>query len=359
MKLSINHGGNKNMINKQVLDKIRININNYFNELVENEKFNGAILVSINGKKLINQGFGMSNYELDVPNTSKTKFRIGSVTKQFTAVAIMQLYEKGLLNLDDTLDKYIPNYPKGDKVTIHHLLTHTSGIFNHTSIEGFMKNIMRNNHSVEDLIEEFKNLPYDFEPGTKFSYSNSGFILLGHIIEKISKKSYKQYLQENIFHKLLMDDSGYDDHIQLIKNRASGYSLEGEEKILSNCDFIDMSVPHAAGALYSTVEDLHSWNKGLFQGDIISEESLNKMISKHVNAKEEDYYGYGIFIKDVEFGGRIRKKVYHGGGIPGFFSSNTIFPTEDVQIIMITNITNEHFSDKVSKVESTVFENML
>jgi CubicO group peptidase (beta-lactamase class C family) len=349
---------NKNMINKQKLDKIRANINNYFSELEGNEKFSGAILVSINGEKVINQGYGMLNYELDVPNTPKTKFRIGSVTKQFTAVAIMQLYENGLLNLYDTLDKYISDYPKGNKVTIHHLLTHTSGIFNHTSIEGFDKNIMRNNHSVEDLIEEFKNLPFDFEPGTKYSYSNSGFILLGYLIEKISKKSYKQYLQENIFNKLLMNDTGYDDHIQLIKNRASGYSLEGEEKILSNCDFVDMHVPYAAGALYSTVEDLHIWNKGLFQGKVISEESFNKMISKHANAGEKGYYGYGIFIRDVELGGQVRKKVYHGGGIDGFLSANNIFINEDVQIIMITNILNEYFGVRVAKVESIVFEDM-
>ena len=346
------------MINKQMLDKIRINIDNYFSDLVENEKFSGAILVSIKGERIISKGFGMSNYELDIPNTPETKFRIGSVTKQFTAVAIMQLYENGLLNLDDTLDKYISDYPKGDKVTIHHLLTHTSGIFNHTSIDDFSKNIMRNNHGVEDLIKEFKNLPYDFEPGTKYSYSNSAFILLGYIIEKISKKSYKQYLQENIFNKLSMDDSGYDNHIQLIKNRASGYSLEGDEKILSNCAFIDMSVPYAAGALYSTVEDLHVWNKGLFEGKLISEDSLNQMISNHANAGKEGSYGYGIFINDIELGGKIRKKIYHGGGIPGFFSSNNLFLTEDVQIIMTTNIINEYFAGKVSKIEAIVFENI-
>lgn len=351
-------GENKNMINKQTLDKIAMNINNYFNELSGNEKYSGAILVSIKGDKIISKGFGMSNYELDVPNTPKTKFRIGSVTKQFTAAAIMQLYEKGLLKLDDTLDKYISDYPKGNKVTIHHLLTHTSGIFNHTSIEGFMNNIMRNKHSTLELIEEFKNLHYDFRSGATFSYSNSGYILLGYIIENVSNQSYKQYLQENIFNKLSMYDSGYDDHINLIKNRASGYSLKGEERTLTNCDFIDMTVPYAAGALYSTVEDLHTWNKALFQGDVISEETLNKMISRHANTGEESFYGYGIFTTDVQLGEKIRKKVYHGGGIPGFFSANNIFPDEEVQIIMTTNIVNEYFADKVSKVESIVFEDI-
>jgi CubicO group peptidase (beta-lactamase class C family) len=349
-------GGNKIMIDEQMVDKIRVNIDNYFGKLVENEKFSGSILVSIKGERIISKGYGMANYELSVPNTPETKFRIGSVTKQFTAVAIMQLYEKGLLNLDDTLDKYITDYPKGDKVTIHHLLTHTSGIFDYTRIEGYLKNIMRNNYGVEELIEEFKNLPYDFEPGTKYSYSNSGFVLLGYIIEKVSKKSYKQYLEENIFNELAMDDSGYYDHIQLVKNRASGYKRKN--KILSNCDFIDMSVPYAAGTLYSTGEDLYIWNKKLFEGKVISEDSLKQMISKHVNAGEEGYYGYGIFTNDVELGRKLRKKVYHRGIIPGFLSSNNIFPTEDVQIIMITNIFNKHFADKVSKVESIVFENI-
>lgn len=270
----------------------------------------------------------------------------------------MQLCDKGLLNLDDTLEKFIPDYPRGNEVTIHYLLTHTSGIFNHTSIEGFMENIMKNKHSVEELIEEFQNQPYDFEPGTKYLYSNSGYILLGYIIEKISKKSYEEYLKDNIFNKLSMNDSGYDDHIKLIKNRASGYLLEEDDEILSNYDFIDMSVPYAAGGLYTTVEDLYTWNNGLFRGKVISEKSLKQMTSKHTDAGEEGYYGYGIAIDEVELGGKVRKKVYHGGGIPGFFSANHTFPNEDVQIIMITNIVNKCFTDKISKVESIVFEDL-
>lgn len=268
------------MINKQVLDKISINIDNYLNDLSEKEKFSGAILVSIKGKKVISKGYGMANYELDVLNTSKTKFRIGSVTKQFTAVAIMQLFEKGQLNLDDTLDKYIPDYPKGDKVTIHHLLTHTSGIFNYTNIEGPIENTIRKKHSLETLINEFKYAPYDFEPGEKYSYSNSGYVLLGYIIKKVSNKSYEEYLQENVFNKLLMVDTGYDDYYKIIKNRASGYDLKGEEKRMVNCEFIDMSIPHAAGALYSTVEELYIWNKALIGGKIISEELLKKITGK-------------------------------------------------------------------------------
>ena len=344
------------MINRQMIDKIRINIDNYFNELLGNEKFSGVLLVSIKGEKIVSKGYGMANYELDIPNKSKTKVRIGSVTKQFTSVIILQLCEQGLINLNDTLDKYIPDYPNGDKVTIHHLLTHTSGIFNSTEVKDFSKD-MRNEHSVVDLISEFKQLPYDFEPGTKFSYSNSGYILLGYIIEKVSKKSYKEYLNHNIFKKFSMNDSGYDDYKKIIKDRASGYSLVGEEKSLANCDFVDMSVPYAAGALYSTVEDLYIWNNKLIKGEVLSEDSLNQMFSKHVKT-QECYYGYGVFLDDVELGGKVRKKIWHTGGIDGFLSCSKVFPDEDIQIIMITNIDSECFSPKFSKVESIVFEDM-
>ncbi|WP_460269230.1 serine hydrolase domain-containing protein [Clostridium sp. CTA-19] len=343
-------------MNKENLNKIKTDIDNYFNNLSEDDKFSGEILVSIKGEKIISKAFGMANYELDVPNTTRTKFRIGSVTKQFTAAAILQLYDKGLLDINDTLDRYVPNYPKGNKVTIHHLLTHTSGIFNHTSIKGFVESIMKNPHNAESLIEEFKDCPYDFEPGTKHLYSNSGFILLGYIIEKISKKSYKEYLQENIFDKLLMNDSGYDDHIEVIKNRASGYALKEDEKTLLNCDFIDMTIPYASGSLYSTVEDLYLWNNGLLEGKVISKDSLNKMSSKYADAGKEGYYGYGLFIDEIELGGKVRKKVYHGGGIPGFFSENDIFPDDDIQVIMLTNIATMKFAPKIDAVESIIFK---
>ena len=138
------------MKNRQIMDKIRVNIDNYFNGLSPNEKFSGSILVSINGEKVVSKGYGMANYEFEIPNISKTKFRIGSVTKQFTSVAILQLCEKGLINLNNTLDTFIPDYPKGNKVTIHHLLSHTSGITNYTNAKDILQ-IIRNKHSVDEL----------------------------------------------------------------------------------------------------------------------------------------------------------------------------------------------------------------
>lgn len=346
------------MVNKQTMDCLRTNINNYFNELSGNKAFSGAILTSIKGEKVINQAFGMANYELDVPNTPETKFRIGSVTKQFTAAAIMQLHEKGLLSLSDTLDKYIPDYPKGNMVTIHNLLTHTSGIFNYTNDKDFSDIIMRKKLTVDSLIEEFKNIPYDFEPGTRYSYSNSGYILLGYILEKITGNTYAQYINDNIFTKFSLNNSGYDDHIKIIKNRANGYSLEGEEKILSNCEFIDMSIPYAAGSLYSTVEDLYNWNNNLFEYKVVGEESVNQMISKHVDAGGGVFYGYGLLTAEIELEGKSRKKIWHGGGINGFLTSNSLFPDDDIQIIMITNVVSEYFGECVIKVESLIFQNL-
>ncbi|HAG44616.1 MAG TPA: hypothetical protein DCL31_16450 [Clostridium sp.] len=245
---------------------------------------------------------------------------------------------------------------KEKRLPIHHLLTHTSGIFNNTSAEEFMENIIRKKYSLETLIDDFKYVPYDFEPGTKHSYSNSGYILLGYIIEKVSNKSYEEYLQKNIFNKLLMVDTGYDDYYKIIKKRANGYELKGEEKRMVNCEFIDMSIPHAAGALLSTVEDLYIWNKEVIGGKIISEELLKKITEKYIKVKENDYYGYGVHLISEELGGKVRERVDHSGIIPGFLASNEVFPGEDVQIIMITNVPSEHFFKRVSKIRTIIFE---
>jgi len=339
---------------KNDMDKLAMKIHSYLSGFLEDEKFSGAILVSVQGETIISKGYGMANYELGVLNKPETKFRIGSITKQFTAATILQLCEKGLININDTLDKYITSYPNGKNVTIHQLLTHSSGIPEHTNVKEFMLNV-RNKHSVEELIHGFKDRPYDFKPGSEFAYCNSGYILLGYIIEKVTKDSYEKYLNKNIFKKFTMDNSGYDDYKKIIKNRASGYNLQGEERKLVNCDFIDMSIPYAAGGLYSTVEDLHIWNNKLTKGQILSEHYLNEMFTKQVKTKNS-YYGYGLYIQDVEVHGQVKRKLWHRGEVQGFFSCNTIFPHEDIQITMISNIYDKGFFNKVSHVESIVLE---
>ena len=298
----------------------------YINAYVKQQRFSGSVLIAKNGKFLLSKGYGMANYEHDIPNTPKTKFRLGSITKQFTAMAIMQLQEKGLLNVNDPITKYIPGYPEtGEKITIHNLLTHTSGIPNFTMFPDYRETVML--HSpIEKTIARFKDKPLEFTPGEKFNYSNSGYILLGYIVEKVSGKPYETYLKENIFQPLGMSNTGYDDHSPIIKNRASGYSIGTEELI--NAPYIDMSIPHAAGALYSTVEDLYLWDRALYIEKLVSKTSLNKMFTPF-----KENYGYGWGITEAF----KRKLISHGGGIEGFVTNIDRFVNDDVCIIVLSN----------------------
>lgn len=344
--------GGEFMINKESIEKIRENIENY---LKEDNTFSGQLLVSIKGEKVISKGLGMANCELGVPNTNSTKFRICSITKQFTAALVMQLVEKDLLSLEDTLDKYIEDYPKGDKVTIHHLLTHTSGIPDYTDGEGYERIFKRTSHTVEELINHFKGFAYEFEPGEKFLYSNSGYALLAYVIEKITNKSYEENLQENIFHKLSMMDSGIDNHRKIIYGRVSGYCFD-EDGAKINCDFGDMSRYHGSGEIYSTIEDLYLWNDGLYKGKVISEESLNIMISKQAKMDEDTYYGYGLIVSDMEMGEKTRRLVYHDGSMPGFLTCNSVWD-RDIQIIILNNVYNfDYLNEYIDKIEGIIFD---
>ena len=229
---------------------------------VKRDHFSGSILIARDGKVLFSQGYGMANLEHDVPNTPQTKFRLGSITKQFTAMAIMILQERGKLNVQDKVKKYLPDAPKAwDEITIHHLLTHTSGIPNYTAFPEFLKTLPVR-VTLKELIAKFKDKPLDFKPGEKFRYSNSGYVVLGQIIETASGQNYPTFMKEAIFDPLEMNDTGYDNATAIIKHRASGYTRR-LGIVLTNCDYVDMSIPHAAGALYSTVEDLLKWDQAL------------------------------------------------------------------------------------------------
>lgn len=300
-------------------------VDEYISAHMKMKKFSGSILIAQKGKILLSKGYGMANYELDVPNTPQTKFLLGSITKQFTSMAIIQLQEKSLLSVDDPLKKYIPDYPDGEKITIHHLLTHTSGIPNFTSFPEYMKTMMLSS-PVEKTIERFKNKKLEFTPGEKHKYSNSGYILLSYIIEKTSQKSYETYLEENIFHPLNMANTGYGHNQSIIKNRAAGYSL-GDNDIV-NASYIDMSIPHGAGALYSTVEDLYLWDRALYTEKLVSKSSLDKLFTPY-----KSNYGYGWGISRLF----KRKRISHGGGINGFRTDISRYPDDDVCIIVLSN----------------------
>jgi CubicO group peptidase (beta-lactamase class C family) len=210
-------------------------------DYVANKTFMGTVLVVKDDHVILDKAYGFANLEWNVPNTTATKFRLGSLTKQFTAASILLLEERGKLKLDDPVKKYLPDAPASwDKITIFNLLTHTSGIPNMTAFDNF-REVMRKTQTPADLVAGFRDRPLDFQPGEKYSYSNSGYLVLGAIIEKTSGGPYAQFLQDNIFAPLGMKDSGYDSNSALIPLRASGYGRRQEG--LVNADFIDMSIP--------------------------------------------------------------------------------------------------------------------
>ncbi len=297
------------------------------NEMAKQNRFSGSILIARDGKVLISKGYGMANYETDVPNTPQTKFRLGSITKQFTALAILMLQERGKLNVQDAVCKYVPDCPAAwQPVTIHHLLTHTSGIWNFTSSPDYRKTWTLPS-PVADTLARFRDKPLEFTPGERFNYSNSGYVLLGHLIEKISGQTYEAFLRENIFEPLKMTNTGYDNPATLLKHRASGYSTR--TGALTNAPYLDMSIPHAAGALYSTVEDLYLWDQALDTEKLVKQKTLDAMFTPVKNN-----YGYGFSI-EKRFG---LNTISHGGGINGFTTFMVRYPNEKTTIIVLGNL---------------------
>ncbi|NNF36821.1 MAG: serine hydrolase [Saprospiraceae bacterium] len=290
-------------------------------------------IVTKGGEPVFVGAVGTADIELSVEMKPEHIFRLGSITKQFTSVAIMMLEEEGKLNTDDLLTNYIPEYPIGDrKVTVAHLLNHTSGIKSYTGMPGFMQNNTRDYYEVDSLIEVFDEEPFDFEPGTQWSYNNSGYILLGAIIERVSGMSYADFIQERIFDPLNMTDSYYDDAQQMIPNRIPGYSPSREGIVNSN--YLDMSIPYAAGSLLSNVEDLAKWNKAVFDGKLISKASMDKIFKPTILADgNEQPYGFGWGIGKFQ-----GSKIYaHGGGIFGFLTKGIYAPDEDVYVAVLSN----------------------
>ena len=291
-----------------------------------------ASLVYKEGQVLYRKAFGMANLELDIPMKPSNVFEIGSITKQFTAVSILMLMEQGKLKLDDEITKYIPDYPTHDKkITIHHLLNHTSGIKSYTSMASFMSTAATDKTPIE-IIDVFKDQPMDFDPGEKWLYNNSGYIILGHIIEEISGKSYADFIRENIFDPLKMDNSYYGSKSKLIKNRATGYSPA--EKGFKNANYLSMTLPYAAGSLMSTVDDMLLWHKAIHNNTLISASSKALAFTNTtLNNGDLTNYGYGWQMNEISGVPSIE----HGGGIFGYVTQGVYVPSENVYVITLTN----------------------
>ena len=294
---------------------------------VTDHKFMGTAFVAQGDRVILDKAYGSANLEWNVANTPNTKFRLGSVTKQFTAASILLLEERGKLSVNDPVKKFIPDAPAAwDKVTIFHLLTHTSGIADFTSFPDYPK-IEPFATTSAKLVALFRDKPLDFAPGEKWSYDNSGYVLLTHLIETITGDSYEKFVRENIFTPLGMKDTGYDSNAAIIPRRASGYS-PGRGGI-ENAGFIHMSVPQGAGALYSTTGDLFRWEQGLFGGKILKAASLEKMITPFKND-----YAFGLTVATA--GGR--KRISHGGGIEGFNTDLAFYPDDKLTVIVLSNL---------------------
>ena len=312
--------------------KLSAEFDKVLNEQFKLKETGATALVSRGGKIIYKKAFGKSNIEHNVPMQTNNIFRIGSITKQVTAIAILQLAEQGKLDVRDELTKFIPGYPvQGSKITIEHLLTHTSGIRDFTSIKDSVQRFKRD-FTPAEMIHYFKDQPMRFAPGSRYEYSNSNYFLLGYIIEKITGKTYQQYLEENIFQPLSMTSSSYANDTKIIRNRAAGYT-KGEKEI-ENATAISMTQPYAAGSILSSVEDLFKWQQAVQSYKLVKKETLEKAFTRYklVNGKESNY-GYGWRFGFIQ----QSPSIWHGGLIQGFMTMAMYLPKEDVYVVVLSN----------------------
>jgi CubicO group peptidase (beta-lactamase class C family) len=308
-------------------------------------KFNGSALVAKNGVILLNKGYGYRNAADKIANTEQTVFQLGSVTKQFTSAIILKLQQEKKLSVSDKLSKYFPGYPKGDSITIEHLLTHTSGIFNYTNDGNFMVNEVTKSASREKIMALFKDKPLDFSPGTSWNYSNSGYSLLGYIIEKVTKVPYEKVVRKYIFTPLQMTHSGFDFTHLKNNEKATGYfKLNDKEAVTS--PIVDSTVAYSAGAIYSTTGDLYLWHKALQQNKILSKEQQEKAYTPVKNR-----YGYGWNIDSVEG----KRRVSHGGGIHGFVTNISRVPEDDICIVLLSNSSDPAISEITKSIYAILY----
>jgi CubicO group peptidase (beta-lactamase class C family) len=309
-------------------------------------EFNGTVLVAQKGTVIINKGYGYKNAATEEPNTENTIFQIGSITKQFTSAVILKLVEQKKLKLTDKLSKFYPAFPKGDSITIHQLLSHTAGIFNYTNDVQFMQSEAVKPANEKKMLALFKNKQLDFSPGTNWSYSNSGYLLLGYIIEKVTKKPYEKIMREFILTPLQMNTSGFDFAALKNKDKAIGYfSIAGKNSTVAG--IVDSSVSYAAGAIYSTTSDLLKWHKAVFNNTIIKRASIEKAFTPVKNK-----YGFGWIIDSID-GKRVTA---HGGAIFGFNTNIARIESDDICIVLLNNTGNPKLGDITKDIFAVLYD---
>ena len=311
-----------------------------------------AIAVVKDGKPVHTQGYGLANLEWNCPIKPDTVFRLASITKQFTATAIMLLEQEGRLRLDDPITTYLPDYPTYERnITIAHLLNHTSGIKSYTSLDNFIRDIAQKAMSSSDLLAYFKDLPLEYEPGTRFLYNNSGYHLLGIIIENIAGMSYEQFIQQRIFQPLQMNHSYYMHNETIIPRRADGYEKTAEG--YRHAFYLNMQIPYAAGSLGSTIEDLILWDAALRKERLLDAATQERMYTpvQLTNGRTE-VYGFGFRITAYE-GHRL---IGHGGGIPGFHTFIARFIDDEAMIAILANAPEIDVEKITRKIARSLFD---
>jgi CubicO group peptidase (beta-lactamase class C family) len=314
----------------------------------ERETFTGAVLVARNSEILLSQGYGWADRDNQIVNTPQTKYRLGSITKQFTAMAILILQTQAKLDVQEPICPYIPECPDSwQEITIHHLLNHTSGIPDLTEFPDF-DTFKARPSSPEQTIALFKNKTLDFQPGKRWSYSNSGYILLGYIIEQVSSQSYEMFLQENIFDPLQMTNTGYDHNDSSLATGYTGIGSHWEKP-----EYIDMTLPYAAGGLYSTLEDLYRWDQALYTEQLVSQKSLDVLFTPYAKTTMNGLgYGYGWFVGKMN----NHQTVSHGGGIDGCITEIRRYLDDKVTIIILSNRQTTNVPQIADQIASVVFE---
>jgi CubicO group peptidase (beta-lactamase class C family) len=325
------------------LTKMKKNLDEKFTTLFGPDKFSGYVYITKNGNVLLDKSYGKADYEKGTEITKQTKFDIASLTKQFTAFAVMQLADKKLLDVNDKIDKYLPTFPHGSEITIHQLLNHTSGLPEAPDEFDIRKFRPSNKGFGIDVKDE--KISLSFTPGASFRYSNTGYILLGYIIEKISRKTLDQYFNENIFKPLDMKNTGYKDENGLLNGLAAGYQTEKKDKVEKTWYLLNVGSVIGSASLCSTVEDLIKWEKALTEQKLISKESYDKIYTPN-----KDFYGYGWYIyKDAK-----GKTFEHYGNASGYRSYILRAVDEDIKVIIVSNYGNTPMGDIVGTIKSYI-----
>jgi len=304
-------------------------ISNIFRSLQIDTMPGASVLVSQNGDIIYQKGFGYADIEKKIPVTPDTKFKIGSISKQFTAVAILKLQEEGKIKTEDKLSKYIPDFPRGNEVTIYQLLTHTSGIHDYNSTPNLdvTKPI-----TPQALLDIIKKLPYDFNPGERYLYNNSGYFILGYIVAQLSGKTLSEYLNETFFKPLGMKNSGIYETNIVLNYEAQGYSMNGEK--VKKADFQEMSWALGVGSIYSTTKDLYKWNEAIFNWKVLSNATLKTAFTQTVlNSGGKVDYGFGWFL----ITNRGFKFIQHSGGVSGFSAYLEHQPENNLTVCVLLN----------------------